>query len=191
MHQKIGILTATMTVLAVPAHAQRDFSEVEIISTDLGAGIFMLEGAGGNIGLSVGEDGAFIIDDQFAPLSDKILAAIRTQTDEPLGFLINTHFHGDHAGGNEPFNAAGAMIVAHERVRARLAAGSDIKGRETPPAPEGALPAITFDRSVTFFRNGQEIHVFHLPASHTDGDAVVHFRTANAVHTGDLFFNTG
>lgn len=170
-----------IALCASPASAQRDFSQVEIVVHETRGGVFMLEGSGGNIGLAVGEDGAFLIDDQFAPLSEKIAAAIATRTDQPVAFVLNTHYHGDHTGGNEPFGKSGAHIVAHDNVRARLL------NAENPAAPD-ALPVITFADAVTFHWNGDEISVFHPGAAHTDGDAIVHFRNANVVHMGDVFF---
>jgi cyclase len=184
----IGLLAALL--LAGEAAAQRDFSAVEIRSEKVAEGLFMLTGSGGNIGLSVCADGAFIVDDQYAPLSEKILAAIRGHTDAPVEFVLNTHFHGDHTGGNEAFAGFGARIVAHDNVRRRLKDGlTRASGQVTPPSPAGALPILTFSRDVTFHWNGGEIHVFHPGAAHTDGDAIVHFRALNAMHLGDLFFN--
>ncbi|MEX0644988.1 MAG: MBL fold metallo-hydrolase [Parvularculaceae bacterium] len=177
-------------LVASPALAQRDFSSVEIKTVKVAEGLFMLEGAGGNIGLSTGADGAFVIDDQYAPLSAKILAAIKKETDAPVEFVLNTHWHGDHTGGNEAFGAAGARIVAHENVRKRLKEGlTYASGHTTPPAPTGALPIITFSDRVTFYWNGQDIEAFHPAAAHTDGDAIIVFRTANVAHMGDIFFN--
>ncbi len=174
------------TIIAIylsvaPACAQRDFSAVEINVSEVSDGIYMLEGAGGNMGLSVGDDGAFLIDDQFAPLSEKIVAAIKTVTDKPVEFVLNTHHHGDHTGGNEAFGDSGAYIVAHDNVRGRLAANDQTSA--------GALPVITFSESATFHRNGEAIHVFHPANAHTDGDAIVMFRNANVVHMGDVFFS--
>ena len=180
--QRTIAFVALMTLAAAPACAQRDFSSVEIKTTEVVDGVYMLEGAGGNIGLSVGEDGAFVIDDQFAPLSEKIMAAIAAVTDNPVEFVLNTHYHGDHTGGNEPFGKSGAHIVAHDNVRHRLADAE--KG--TPP---DALPVITFSETATFFRNGQEIHIWHPENAHTDGDGIVIFRTSNVVHMGDVMFS--
>ena len=183
----LGLLAA---LAAAPAAAQTDFSKIEIKTVDVAPGLFMLQGAGGNIGLSVGADGAFVIDDQFAPLAPKIAAAIAAKTSEPIAFVLNTHWHGDHTGGNEAMSGLGARIVAHDNVRARLKTGLvRAGGGETPPAPAGALPVVTFDRTITFHWNGQEIHAFHPDRAHTDGDAIVHFRTANVMHMGDVFFN--
>lgn len=175
-----------------PAFAQRDFGDVEITTEKVAEGVYMLQGAGGNIGLSVGEDGAFVIDDQFAPLSEKIRAAIGAVTDAPVEFVLNTHWHGDHTGGNEAFGKAGAHIVAHDNVRTRLKEGlTRSGGQTTPPAPEEALPVITFSETLSFYWNGQDIHVSHPEQAHTDGDAIVYFKTANVVHMGDVFFNGG
>lgn len=176
--------------IASPALAQSDFSSVEIKTAKLAEGIYMLEGAGGNIGLSTGADGAFVIDDQYAPLSAKILAAIKKETDKPVEFLLNTHWHSDHAGGNEAFAAAGARIVAHENVRKRLKQGlTRAGGQAIAASPPGALPIITFSDRATFYWNGQEIEVFHPSPAHTDGDAIIRFRAANVVHLGDILFN--
>lgn len=183
------IAAVTLSFIAGAAFAQQDFSAIEIKTTKVAEGLFMLEGSGGNIGLSAGADGAFVIDDEYAPLSAKIMAAIKAQTKEPVAFLVNTHFHGDHTGGNEAFGAAGAYIVAHENVRKRLKEGVMRAGGRAPPAPEAALPVVTFSDHVTFYWNGQEIAVSHLASAHTDGDAVVFFGTANVLHAGDIFFN--
>ncbi len=181
MFRPICAAIAAIVLSATPALAQRDFSSVEIKVSEVADGIYMLEGAGGNMGLSVGDDGAFLIDDQFAPLSEKIITAIKTVTGNPVEFVLNTHHHGDHTGGNEAFGDTGAYIVAHDNVRGRLAAGDG--------TAEAALPVITFSDSATFHRNGEEIHIFHPANAHTDGDAIVMFRNANVVHMGDVFFS--
>ena len=172
---------------AGPIVAQDD---VQITVTRLSDGIYMLMGQGGNIGLSVGEDGAFIVDDQFAPLTEKIKAAIATVTDQPVSWVFNTHWHGDHTGGNENFGEAGALIVAHDNVYKRLnpAEFAELVGR-SQQAPEAALPVVTFDETMTFYWNGEDIHAFHVEHAHTDGDAIVHYRGANVIHMGDTFFN--
>lgn len=182
---------AVMTALASPALAQRDFSKVEIKTTQVTPGIYMLEGAGGNIGLSVGPDGAFVIDDQFAPLSDKILAAIGAVSSQPVKFVLNTHWHGDHTGGNEAFHNKGAIVVAQDNARKRLKEGMKRNTGDTPPAPEDALPVITFSDEVSFYWNGHDIRVRHPAPAHTDGDAIVFFETANVIHSGDVYFNGG
>jgi glyoxylase-like metal-dependent hydrolase (beta-lactamase superfamily II) len=190
----VRTLTAFLLISAVaggPAFAQRDFSNVEIKTQEVVPGIHMLEGAGGNIGLSVGPDGAFVIDDQFAPLAPKIMAAIKAIDKRPIGFVLNTHWHGDHTGGNEAFGASGARIVAHDNVRKRLKEGLKRETSETPPAPAGALPVVTFSAEAGFYWNGRDIRVRHLANAHTDGDAIVHFRDANVIHTGDIYFNGG
>jgi len=168
-----------------------DVSAVEIRTIEVADGIYMLQGEGGNIGLSVGSDGVFMIDDQFAPLSRKIKQAIKQLTDQPVRFLINTHWHFDHTGGNEAFGQGGAVIVAHENVRERLRKGQMMPAfnREVPPAADVALPVVTFDRSVTFHWNNETIKVLHPAPAHTDGDAIIYFENANVVHTGDLYFN--
>ena len=169
----------------------RDFSDVEIKPVKVTENIYMLMGSGGNIGLAVGNDGTFMIDDQFAPLTEKILAAIKEITDKPVKFLINTHWHGDHVGGNENINGEGALLVAHENVRVRMSTEQFMKAfeRTVPPSPEAALPEITFTNSMTFHFNGGDIHVFHVKNAHTDGDAIIHFRNQNVIHMGDTFFN--
>ena len=150
--------------------------------------VYMLTGAGGNIGASIGDDGIVIIDDQYAPLAPKIEAALKTITDKPVRFIINTHYHGDHTGGNEHFGKT-APIVAHENVRKRLASGVTRRGTTTPPAPKGALPVLTFDETVTIHLNGEEVRAVYMPAGHTDGDSVIWFTESNVVHMGDDFFN--
>ncbi|MBK7596942.1 MAG: MBL fold metallo-hydrolase [Gemmatimonadetes bacterium] len=153
----------------------------------------VLFGAGGNIGLSVGEDAVFVVDDQFAPLTPKIVAAIRTLTDKPVKFVLNTHWHGDHTGGNENLGKAGALIVAQDNVRKRMSTQQFMAAMNlrVEPSPEGALPVVTFNCAVTFHINGDSIVVTHVAPAHTDGDAVVHFVKANVVHMGDAFNNAG
>ncbi len=171
--------------------AQQDFSEVEIQTTEVAPGIYMLVGAGGNLGLSVGDDGAFLIDDQFAPLSGKIMAAVAELTDAPVEFLANTHWHGDHTGGNEAFGDAGAVIVAHDNVRVRMSTEQlrEIFNQAMPPSPDAALPIVTFNDELTLHWNGETIHAFHSGPGHTDGDVVLHFQDADVFHMGDNFFN--
>lgn len=170
------------------AFAQQDFSNVEVKATRVAGNVYMLTGAGGNIGVSVGDDGIVVIDDQYAPLAPKIEAALKTISDKPVKFIVNTHYHGDHTGGNEHFGKM-APIVAHENVRKRLASGVTRRGQTTPPAPKGALPVLTFDDSVTIHLNGEEVRAVHMPHGHTDGDSVIWFTKSNVVHMGDDFFN--
>ena len=167
--------------------------DVEIRTQQVADGVYMLVGQGGNIGVFVGEDGVFVIDDQFAPLTEKILQAIAAITAQPVRFVFNTHWHGDHTGGNENLGEAGALLVAHENVRSRMSVEQVLEriGREpttTPPSPEGALPVITFTEDVSFHLNGDRLHAFHVANAHTDGDAIVHLEAANVVHMGDTFF---
>ncbi len=178
-------------LLALPLSGQAAPKEVQIETVEVAAGVYMLVGQGGNIGVSAGEDGVFLIDDQFAPLTAKIKAAVTEISQEPVRFLLNTHWHYDHTGGNENWGEEGAVIVAHDNVRRRLSTGGLIEffKNQIPPSPKAALPVITFADSVTFHLNGDELHVFHVPPAHTDGDSVIHFKKANAVHMGDLFFN--
>jgi cyclase len=176
---------------AATAPAQQDFSKVEIKPTKLAEGVYMLVGSGGNLALSVGEDATFLVDDQFAPLVPKIVAAIREITPRPVRFVVNTHWHFDHTGGNEALGQAGAVIVAHDNSRLRMSTDQLIEflGMRTKPSPKAALPVITFSADTTFHLNGDEIHVAHAPRAHTDGDSIVHFRRADVVHMGDIYFN--
>lgn len=169
----------------------QDFSAVEIRTTKVSEGVYALQGAGGNLGLVVGANGAFLIDDQYAPLTDKIKAAVAEVTDQPIRFVFNTHWHGDHTGGNENMAEAGALIVAHDNVRKRMSAGQFMEffEREVPPAPEQALPVVTFNDQVTFHLGGHTVNAIHLPHAHTDGDAIVRLEEANAIHTGDIVFH--
>ncbi len=180
----------TLAPFATELSAQQDFSAVEIETIEVADGVYMLMGAGGNIGLSVGEDGAFVIDDQFAPLNEKIRAAISAVSDTDVKFVVNTHWHGDHTGGNEAFGGGGAMIVAHDNVRKRMnpAQFGEVMG-SSEQAPEAALPVVTFSYTATFYWNDETIHVEHVKRAHTDGDAIIWFKDANVLHMGDNFFN--
>lgn len=175
---------------AATAGAQ-NFDQVEIRSEKLAEGLHVLFGAGGNIALAHGADATFIVDDQYAPLAPKIRAAIAKHTEQPARFVLNTHWHGDHTGGNESFGQAGAVIFAHDNVRKRMAAGQLISllGSQVPPAPQAALPVVTFAGDLTLHLNGEEIRAFHAPRAHTDGDAIVHFVRADVIHLGDVFWN--
>ncbi len=181
-------LLAGLALLAVPAFSQQqDFSKVEIKVFPAAGNVYMLEGAGGNIGVSAGPDGVLIVDDQFAPLAEKIRAALKGINPGPLKFVLNTHFHGDHTGGNPTFGTE-ATIVAQENVRKRLEAGSDVHGMKTPPMTGPGLPVITFQDSVSVHFNGEELRIIHYPHGHTDGDSVIFFTKSNVVHMGDDFF---
>jgi glyoxylase-like metal-dependent hydrolase (beta-lactamase superfamily II) len=151
----------------------------------------MLMGQGGNIAVSTGADGPVLVDDQFAPLVPKIEAAVRAIQDAPIRFVVNTHWHGDHTGGNDPLGKAGALIVAHHNVRQRMSTRQFMAAmqREVPPSPPGALPVVTFEQGVTLHWNGEQIEVEHVAPAHTDGDSLIWFRRADAVHTGDTFVN--
>ena len=189
-----SLVAALATVAGTASAQQQDFSKVEIKVTKVAGNVYMLEGAGGNIGASVGDDGIVIVDDQFAPLADKIRAALKGITDKPLRFIINTHYHFDHTGGNLPLHDA--TIIAHDNVRKRLASanvlgnGGSMK-MEQPASPKEALPVITFQHDVTLHVNGEDIRALHAPSGHTDGDSIVFFPKSNVVHFGDDFVRYG
>jgi cyclase len=184
-------LFIALLALSASASAQQDFSKVEIKAEMLAPGVAVLFGAGGNIGVSYGPDGTVLIDDQFAPLTPKIQDAVAKLGASPVKFLINTHWHGDHSGGNENLGKAGAIIMAHDNVRTRMAAGSTAGTRPVPPAPPVALPVVTYEQGLKLHLNGDEIRTVHSGGGHTDGDSIVVWRNANVVHMGDLFLNGG
>jgi cyclase len=177
-----------LCLMASLALAQGDLSKVEIKSTQVSGNVYLLEGAGGNIGVSVGKDGLLIVDDQYAPLADRIRAALKKLGEGKLKYILNTHWHGDHTGGNKEFGPE-APIIAHDNVRKRLSGELKPSGSNAQPAPPEALPIITFDQSLSVFFNGEEIRVIHVPHGHTDGDSVIFFTKSNVVHMGDQFFN--
>ena len=186
------LILAAAVVAAAPAAAQQqDFTKVEVRVERLAPGVAVLFGAGGNIGVSYGQDGNVLIDDQFAPLVPKIIAAVRTLDPNPVSFLINTHWHGDHTGGNEAFGKSGTVIVAHDNVRQRMSVESFSKrfNRTSPPAAKAALPVVTFTQGVSFHLNGDRLQVVHVPHAHTDGDALIYWTGANVLHMGDTFFH--
>jgi cyclase len=187
--KKFMLLTIVL-FCAMPAHAQTtDWSKIEVKATKVAGNIYMLQGSGGNIGVSVGDDGILIVDDQYAPLADKIRAALKGIADKKLRFILNTHWHGDHTGGNAAFGPE-APVIAHDNVRKRMSTEqrSTIFNRTTPPSPKEALPIITFNQSLTVHFNGEEIRAIHFPQGHTDGDSVIFFTASNVVHLGDDFF---
>jgi glyoxylase-like metal-dependent hydrolase (beta-lactamase superfamily II) len=198
---RTGYAAIAIALLAGAAVAQQtqppaapppvDFSKVEIKTTDIGDNVYMLEGQGGNITVALAKDGIIMVDGQFAPLHDKIKAAISTISNLPVKYLINTHYHGDHTGGNEGFAKDGVTVLAQENVRKRLAAGTTngLTGAKTPPAAAGALPADTDTNFSKVRLPGRVANLRHIPNAHTDGDTYVWFKTANVLSTGDTFTN--
>jgi cyclase len=193
MKLRLPVLLITLlaiTLLTGTANAQ-EIPDNDVVIIELAPGIHVLMGVGGNIGVSSGDDGVFIIDDDMPPLANKIEAAVRSIRDEPVRMVFNTHWHFDHTGGNQHFGSQGALIVAHDNVRERMGSKqfSALFNSETPASPKEALPVVTFDQTITFHLNGETIKAMHVPLGHTDGDAVLFFESANIVHMGDLFFN--
>ncbi|HYA62014.1 MAG TPA: MBL fold metallo-hydrolase [Candidatus Sulfotelmatobacter sp.] len=196
---RIGAGLVLTLALGVAAHGQeQDFSKVQIKVTKVAGNIYMLEGAGGNIAASVGEDGIVIVDDQYAPLAEKIQMALKNLgiTDKPVRFVINTHYHGDHTGGNEPFANKGSTVIAQDNVRKRLETGGTAGNGgslkfDYKAESKAGLPVITFEHDVTVHLNGEDIRALHFPAGHTDGDAVIFFPKNNVVHMGDDFVRYG
>jgi len=189
------LILAFFCALGIVRAQDHDFSKVQMKVTKVAGSVYMLQGAGGNIGASVGEDGIVIIDDQYAPLSEKIQAALKDISDKPVRFVINTHYHEDHTGGNAYFQKQ-APIIAHDNVRKRLESGGGAGNggsvhMDTKPQSKEALPIITFDHDVTVHLNGEDIRALHFPAGHTDGDSVIYFPKSNVVHMGDDFVTYG
>jgi glyoxylase-like metal-dependent hydrolase (beta-lactamase superfamily II) len=179
---------ALTIVVALPVLAQRDWSAIEVKATRVAGTVTMIEGAGGNIGVTIGDDGIVIIDDQFAPLAPRIKDAVAALSDKPVVFVLNTHWHADHTGGNEYFGEM-APLVSHDNVRKRLAGGMDTPGRKAAPAPREALPVLTFNDRLTIHLNGEEVRAIHVPHAHTDGDAIIWFTDSNVLHMGDTLFS--
>ncbi len=191
MKSKFAALALTTFTLIAPASAQNDFSKVEMKAETLAPGVAVLFGAGGNIGVSHGPDGTILIDDQFAPLTEKIQAAVAAMGAQPVKFLINTHWHGDHSGGNENLGKAGAVIMAHDNVRVRMASDQKTSFGTTKASPKAALPVITYADGLKLHLNGEEVRVISMKPGHTDGDSIVHWTKSNVIHMGDLFFFGG
>lgn len=190
MYKKLALLVMLLG-LAAGAAAQQDFSEVVVKATPIRDGLYLVTGRGGNIVASTGADGTFLVDDQYAPLTKRIQAALDEITDQPVRFVINTHWHGDHVGGNENFAEAGAVIVAHENVRRRMSSDQFMAAfnRTVPASLAKALPVVTFTQGVSPHLNGEDVRIIHVANAHTDGDALVHFERANVLHMGDVHFN--
>jgi glyoxylase-like metal-dependent hydrolase (beta-lactamase superfamily II) len=186
-------LMALVVAIAIPAAAQVNYDTVRVRTVAVSGSVYMLQGVGGNIGLAVGDDAVFVVDDQYAPLTRKILDAIASITPRPVRFVLNTHWHFDHVGGNENLGQAGALIIAHENVRKRMSVDGFVEAlnARVPASPPKALPVVTFTDAVTFHINGDSVSATHVPPAHTDGDAIIHFRKANVVHMGDTFHNAG
>jgi glyoxylase-like metal-dependent hydrolase (beta-lactamase superfamily II) len=191
MHSKSLVALGSLGLALTSAYAQE--AEISFKPTEVGSGLYLLEGeggfVGGNLGLSVGEDGVVLIDDGVGPLASKMLAAVADIAGRPVDFVVNTHVHGDHIGGNAALHESGATVIGHENVRRRLIEDDAASADGSAPAPESAMPEITFSQSMTFHLNGHEAFVFHVERAHTDGDAVIYFRGADVLHAGDIFFN--
>lgn len=187
------LASALGAALAVAAAAQDDLSTPEIRTETVAANVHVLLGGGGNIGMLAGPDGIFLVDDGFAALIGTVRSAVAQLSDEPVRFVINTHWHSDHTGGNEKLSEAGALIVAHENVRRRMMTGQFMVAfnRTIPPSSPAALPVVTFDRMASFHINGETVQVIHVEHAHTDGDTLVHFTRADVIHMGDTFFANG
>ncbi|HEV8399164.1 MAG TPA: MBL fold metallo-hydrolase [Gemmatimonadales bacterium] len=185
-----SLLLAALVGVA-PSLGAQNFDTVQVRTIKAGEGVYMLQGLGGNIGVSSGPDGVILVDDQYAPLTEKIRAALASLNPGPIRFILNTHWHFDHTGGNENFGKAGVVIVAHENVRRRMSAEQFMTSfpQVVAASPSGALPVVTFTDAVTFYYNGDSISAFHVPPAHTDGDVIVWFKHANVIHMGDTFFN--
>lgn len=178
------LFVAFLFIFTFQIYAQ-GFDDVKIETTKLSDHVYMLVGAGGNIGISIGEDGVFVIDDEYAPLTPKIEAAIKSLTDKNLKFLVNTHHHGDHTGGNSNMEKLGATIIAHDNVRERL----EMENQDNDMNEKNGLPIITFNDKLSIYINGEKVAIFHVDHAHTDGDAMLYFTEGNVLHTGDVYFN--
>ncbi len=181
-----NFFTVLLILVATNIFSQK--KEVTIKSTKITESIYMLEGQGGNIGLFIGKDGVFMIDDQFAKLTPKILKAIKEITNKPVKYLINTHWHGDHTGGNENMSKEGAVIVSHKNVRKRMSVETVVRGKTRPASPKAALPIITFTEDMMIHFNDEDVLISHVHNAHTDGDAHIYFTKSNVIHMGDTYF---
>ena len=191
MRVSVWTFAASLAVASSALAQGTDFSKVEVKSEKVAGSVYMLTGSGGNIGVSIGDDGVLVVDDQFAPLVTKIQVAIKLLTPQSVRFILNTHWHGDHTGGNAEMGKI-ATIIAHEAVRKRLAEGNpNLLGNKVEPAPASALPVITFDHSLTVHINGEDIRALHYAHGHTDGDSIIYFSKSNVVHMGDDFVTYG
>lgn len=188
---RFALALAAALAIAQPAPARQDFSKVEIRAEKLADTVWMLTGAGGNLAVCAGEDAVFLVDDQYAPLTERIVAAIGRISPKPVRFVLNTHWHGDHTGGNEKLGQAGALILAHDNTRKRLSTEQFLEmwRMTVKPSPRGALPVVTFSQDASFHLNGEEIRAIHVPRAHTDGDVIVHFPASDVIHMGDAFWN--
>ena len=183
--KRILLLICLALTLSISSVSAQNMEDITIKVEKLSDHVYMLVGRGGNIGVSVGDDGVFVIDDQFAPLTPKILEAIRTLSDKPIHFLANTHYHGDHTGGNENMAKLGVKIIAHDNVRKRL----EMPNRDGSTNPEEALPILTFNDKMSLYMNGEKVAMIHFEHAHTDGDAMLYFTESNVLHTGDVYFH--
>ena len=179
------ILSCLSIALCFNLSSSQGFDDVTIEAHQLTDNIYVLTGAGGNIGVSIGDDGVFVIDAQFAPLSEKIEAKLKTLSDKPINMLVNTHYHGDHTGGNANMHSFGAMIIAHDNVRERLANQPQRNGKL---APKEALPVITYNDKMSIHVNGEQVAIIHVDNAHTDGDSLLYFLDSNVLHVGDTYF---
>jgi glyoxylase-like metal-dependent hydrolase (beta-lactamase superfamily II) len=191
MHQYRLPALLCLLIFTAPCTALAQDKPVEYTPTPLSDTVTMIQGRGGNIAVSAGEDGVFIIDDQYSHLVDQLMAAIGKVSDEPVRFVINTHYHGDHVGGNEVVGDAGGVIIAHDNIRKRMSTDqfNHFWDSTTPAWPAGALPVVTFNDRVTLHLNGEPVTAYHVPRGHTDGDSIIHFPESNIVHMGDIFFH--
>jgi glyoxylase-like metal-dependent hydrolase (beta-lactamase superfamily II) len=183
-------LIATVVLCSISGALAQD-KKVEFTSFQLSDTVYMLKGAGGNLGISTGEDGLYIIDDQVSPITDQLLQAIREVSDKPISFVINTHYHADHTGGNETIGGAGAVIIAHDNIRKRMSTEqvSVFMSNTTPPYAKDALPVVTFNDRMTLHLNGESATAYYVANGHTDGDSIIHFPVSNVIHMGDMYFN--